>query len=163
MKAQGRWRACENVTYPREVTLRLPYGGGALSCMEHARLGNSDMWRSGRHEMTMYYCPITGEPLTDFQLPGKYWCRLLYSSREAYLVVSDNKWGDSPLLPLQLGVFEKLREAPEELLDLAFQRILRIDYRTVSITGFGHTLLGCFDPKRMYRIVYGGGSESASV
>ncbi len=113
--------------------------------------------------MMQYYCPITGEPLTDFPLPGKYWCRILYSSREAYLVVSDTKWGDSPLFPLQVGVFEKLREAPEELLDLAFQRILRIDYRTVSITGFEHTLLGCFNLKRMYRIVYGDGSETAGV
>lgn len=106
-----------------------------------------------------YYCPMTGEPLAEFPLPAKYWCRLLYSSRQAYLVVSDTKWGDSPLFPLQLGVFDKLREAQVELLDLAFRRIRRIDYRTVSITDFEHTLLHCFDPKNTYRIVYPDGSE----
>ena len=65
--------------------------------------------------------------------------------------------------PLQVGVFDKLREAAGELLDLAFSRIRFIDYQTVSITGFEHTLLGSFDPKRMWRIVYDGEAEPAGV
>ena len=105
------------------------------------------------------YCPETGEALAEHPLPAKYWSRLLYSSRHAYLLVLDDRWEPSPLLRLQPGVFDKLREATPELLDVAFGRIRRIDYRTVSIMVFEHTLLGCYDPKASYRIVWPDGSE----
>ncbi len=83
---------------------------------------------------------------------------MLYSSAHAYLVTVDSKSGESSLLKLQPDVFEMLSQAPQELIDLAFGRIRRIDYRTVSIMDFEQTLLGCFDPSRTYRIVSPDGS-----
>jgi hypothetical protein len=49
-----------------------------------------------------------------------------------------------PLLDLGLGVKEKLVEASESEFKTAVSRIRTIDYKTVSIVGFEHTLLGCY-------------------
>lgn len=51
-------------------------------------------------------------------------------------------------------MIERLVGATGEVEAVAFQRIRRIDYRTVSVLGFEHTLLGIYDERRMYRIVY---------
>lgn len=60
---------------------------------------------------------------------------------------------------LDLGVSKKILTADDALLRTAVERIRQIDYKTVSTVGFEHTLLGCYDPSRTYRIVYPDGSE----
>ncbi|WP_017159544.1 hypothetical protein [Xanthomonas phaseoli] len=49
-----------------------------------------------------------------------------------------------PLLPLSLGVKQRLVGAEPSLITLAASRIQTIDYKTVSIVQFEHTLLGCY-------------------
>lgn len=80
-----------------------------------------------RYWITVYQCPST-LPLHDF------------------LEVGDPRW-IFPLLNLDLGVKDRLVDAESSLVELAVSRIRMIDYKTVSIVGFEHTLLGTFsDP-----------------
>src|SRR5690606_35205220 len=60
-----------------------------------------------------------------------------------FLEVGDARWV-YPLLELQVGVMARLKEADNSLLEIARSRIHSVDYKTVSIVGFEHTLLGCY-------------------
>ena len=60
-----------------------------------------------------------------------------------FIWVAHTKW-DFPLLELGLGVKEKLADSTESQVKLAVSRLRIVDYKTVSIVGFEHTLLGCY-------------------
>ena len=64
-----------------------------------------------------------------------------------------------PLLRLEPGVERKIQDVDSSVLKLAAERIRQIDYKTVSIVDFEHTILGCFDSSRRYRVLYPDGSE----
>jgi hypothetical protein len=49
-------------------------------------------------------------------------------------------------------------DADDSQIRTAVERIRRIDYKTVSIVDFEHTLRGCYDPRRTYTITYPDGS-----
>jgi hypothetical protein len=74
------------------------------------------------------------------------------------LEVGDARW-IFPLLRLEPGTRYKIKEANEDLIKQAAERIRYIDYKTVSIIDFEHTLSGCFDSSRRYRVIYPDGSE----
>jgi hypothetical protein len=75
-----------------------------------------------------------------------------------FLEVADARW-IYPLQRLDPGVGRRIQEADEKRIEEAVPRIRNIDYKTVSIVGFEHTIMGSFDPKATYRIVYPDGSE----
>lgn len=107
------------------------------------------------------HCPDCGSSLVEGRDLTAYWLRILRCpSCEScdLLEVADMRW-IFPLLRLEPGVREKIEEADSETMKLATQRIRQIDYKTVSIIDFEHTLLGYFDETRRYRVIYPDGSE----
>ena len=96
------------------------------------------------------YCGSTLREVGDFR---SFWITLLECPNRplihSFLEVADPRW-IYPLLDLDTGIGDKLVAAEPDLIRLAVSRIRRIDYKTVSIVGFEHTLLGCYqeaDPK----------------
>jgi len=88
--------------------------------------------------------PEHGDRLSELPLT-KYWCTLLEcpeSTCPGYIQVGDPQWV-YPLLQLTTGVLPALKTASPQMLDEAFERIERIDYKTVSIVRFEQTILGC--------------------
>lgn len=107
------------------------------------------------------HCPDCGAKLTEPRDIRTYWLRLLKCPsclHGDFLEVADSRW-IYPMLRLELGVSLKVLAADDVLLRTASERIRQIDYKTVSIIDFEHTILGCYDPNRSYRIVYPDGSE----
>ena len=90
------------------------------------------------------YCLHTGEELVSVGDFREHWCIVYKSSAAAYIEVADAGKGDYPLLELQRGVIDKLESAAPDLLELAFSRLKPIDFRTISVLAFEHTLLGCY-------------------
>ncbi|HKR65472.1 MAG TPA: hypothetical protein VJZ00_17210 [Thermoanaerobaculia bacterium] len=102
------------------------------------------------------YCPNCGAQLREVGDFRRFWLTVYVcptNELDAFLHVADNRW-IYPLQELQRGVLDALRVADDAKLELAVSRIKRIDYKTVSIVGFEHTLLGCYDPSRDYDVVY---------
>src|SRR5262245_42170390 len=107
------------------------------------------------------YCPDCGAKLEEPRDLRHLWLRLLKCPRcnsGDFLEVGDAR-SVFPMLRLEPGVCGKILGADDVLLRMAIERIRQIDSKTVSITGFEHTLLGCYDPTYSYRIVYPDGSE----
>jgi hypothetical protein len=104
------------------------------------------------------FCPVTGEPLRTVGDFRRYWCEVYESTAGGYLRVG-SQYSDL-LIPLEVGVLDKITKASPELLDDAFNRIRRIDYKTVSIVAFEQTLLGCYRQKDDYVVLYPDGSRS---
>jgi hypothetical protein len=107
------------------------------------------------------HCPDCGVKLLEPRDLRHHWLRLLRCpscSAGYFLEVADSRW-IFPMLRLEPGVSKKLLDADDALLRTAVERIRRIDCKTLSIVDFEHTLLGCYDPSRTYRIVYPDGSE----
>ena len=104
------------------------------------------------------FCPVTGEPLRTIGNFRQYWCEVFESTAGGYLRITDSH--SDLLIPLQIGVVDRIKKASAELLDEAFNRIRRIDYKTVSIVAFEHTLLGCYRQQDDYQIVYPDGSRN---
>lgn len=107
------------------------------------------------------HCPDCGAKLEELCDLRKYWLRLLKCPccvGGDFLEVADARW-IYPMLRLDLGVSNAIQDADDTLMKTAVQRIKTIDYKTVSIIGFEHTLLGCYDSSRYYKIVYSDGSE----
>ncbi len=107
------------------------------------------------------YCPDCGSKLEEPRDLRAYWLRLLKCpscTSADFLEVADAKW-TFPMLRLEAEVSNKILAADDSFLGTAVERIRQIDYKTVSIIGFEHTLLGCYDPNRSYRVVYPDGSE----
>ena len=96
------------------------------------------------------YCPTCGARLDEAGDFRRFWFSAFVCSanpRHEFLHIADARW-IYPLLNLQTGVIEALRSADEATVKLAVSRIKFIDYKTVSIVGFEHTLLGCYDTAR---------------
>lgn len=107
------------------------------------------------------HCPDCGAKLEEPRDLRAHWLRLLKCPRCVsgdFLEIGDARW-IFPMQRLDLGVSKKILTADDALLRTAVERIRQIDYKTVSTVGFEHTLLGCYDPSRTYRIVYPDGSE----
>ena len=91
------------------------------------------------------FCPEHGQRLNS-HIFTDYWCTLHecpVSTCPGYIHVGDPQW-ISPLLRLESGVLRAVKSASPRTLDVAFDRIKRIDYKTVSIVDFESTILGCF-------------------
>ncbi len=73
--------------------------------------------------------------------------------------MADSRW-IYPLQRLDPGVGKQLQEADEKRIQEAVPRIRHIDCKTVSIVEFERTIIGSFDPKATYRIVYPDISEA---
>ena len=90
------------------------------------------------------HCGLELRRVGDFR---SYWLTVYECPSEAplhdFLEVGDVRWV-FPLLDLGLGVKDRLTHAEVSLIKLAVSRIRTIDYKTVSIVGFEHTLLGCY-------------------
>lgn len=107
------------------------------------------------------YCPDCGATLKEPRDLRAHWLRLLKCPRCVagdFLEVADARW-IFPMQRLDLGVSEKIVAADDALIRTAAGRIRQIDYKTVSTVDFEHTMLGCYDPSRAYRIIYPDGSE----
>lgn len=107
------------------------------------------------------YCPNCGKELEVVRDVPKFWAQILRcpDTKEGFLFVDGEGW-IFHLIPLDIGVLEKVEASSSAHLEMALDRIKRIDYKTISSLGFEHTLLDCYDPKRMYRVVYPDGSET---
>jgi hypothetical protein len=108
------------------------------------------------------YCSICGGRLVEIRDLSSHWAqayRCSTSNLHAFMKIIDARW-IFPLVELQTGVADALERASEDTLRLAFSRIKQVDYRTVSLLFFEHTLLGCYDPAREYRVVYPDGSST---
>lgn len=117
---------------------------------------------SARPSGGVMYCPECGDKLKEIRDLREFWAeayRCRGQESQTFLKVIDQRWVYSPLA-LERGVAEAIEDADEETLRLAFSRIKRIDYKTISIVSFEYTLLGCYDPDREYRVVYPDGSEA---
>jgi hypothetical protein len=91
------------------------------------------------------YCPVTGELLKEIGDFRRYWCNVYESAAGGYIRVVGQQ--SDLLIPLQIGVLDRIKKASPELLDEAFNRIRHVDYKTVSVVDFEHTLLGCYRQK----------------
>lgn len=86
--------------------------------------------------------PETGKELKSVGDFKEHWFTLWIESSlngDAFIEVADSRW-IYPLLKLERGVAKKIMEADSEELSLAVSRIKRIDYKTISIVQFEHTL-----------------------
>jgi len=97
--------------------------------------------------MTVKYCTHCGSKLKQVGDFASLWF-LIYECPNGehcpdYIEVGDSRW-IFPLLELQANVKKCLLSANSDLVQLAATRIKQIDYKTVSIIGFEHTLLGCY-------------------
>ena len=107
------------------------------------------------------YCSNCGGFLETLRDLSAYWAEAYRCSTDrnhTFIRIIDSRW-IYPLLNLQMGVADAINEASEETLKLAFSRIKRIDYKTVSVVFFEHTLLHCYDETQGYRVVYPDGSS----
>jgi hypothetical protein len=98
------------------------------------------------------YCPECGQSLVESRVVPKYWTRILRCPSAgcgSYLEMTDMRWGEYGLQRLQMGVPEKVDSATEDQLELALSRVSAIDYRTISIVGFEHTMLSFQDQRRL--------------
>ena len=108
------------------------------------------------------HCPHCGRELIEVGQFTQYWCTLYECSSGScpdYLLVADIR-NVYPLQELQTGVKAKLFQADAELRQVAFSRIKHIDYKTVSIIFFEHTLLDCYRAESEYRVLYPDGSAA---
>lgn len=108
------------------------------------------------------YCSHCGGALEVIRDLGHHWAQAYWCSKNrvhAFIRIIDARW-TYPLLELQTGVANAIEQASEEKLSAAFSRIKWVDYKTVSIIFFEHTLLGCYDETRDYRVVHPDGSST---
>jgi hypothetical protein len=108
------------------------------------------------------HCPDCGFQLEEPSDLKRHWLRLLKCKRCVegwFLEVADPQW-IYPMQRLDPGVGRRINDADESKIEEAASRIMRIDYKTVSIIGFERTLMGSFDPTSTYKIVYPDGSQT---
>jgi len=93
------------------------------------------------------YCPACGSHLNEVGDFRRFWFSVYVCSANPlheFLYIADARW-IYPLLNLQTGVLKALQSVNEATIELAVSRLKFIDYKTVSIVDFEHTLLGCYD------------------
>lgn len=106
------------------------------------------------------FCPDCGAKFTEPRDLRQFWLRLLKCPTcqlGDFLEVADSRW-IFPLQRLESDIYQKIIEADESLIRTAVERIRQIDFKTVSIVDFEHTLYGIYDAKRRYTITYPDGS-----
>lgn len=101
------------------------------------------------------FCPDCGSRFKEARDLAKWWLQLRQCPKACgyFLEVADIRW-IYPLQRLEPGVGQKLLNAPEDLIDEAISRIKRIDFKTMSIAFFEHTILGCYRPESEYEVRY---------
>lgn len=102
------------------------------------------------------FCPEHGDRFSEIGDFRKYWARVLKCGEPrcpGYIEIADAQW-EYPLLQLQAGVLSALETATPAILEDAFNRVKRIDYKTISIIFFEHTLLGCYRRRDEYKVLY---------
>jgi hypothetical protein len=107
------------------------------------------------------FCSECGGELREIRDLSAFWAAAYRCSRNeehTYFRLSDARW-IYPILPLQRVTAEKIEHASADDLALAFSRIKRIDYQTISIIFFEHTLLGQYDASRDYSVSYPGSND----
>ncbi|CAN5896538.1 hypothetical protein BH11VER1_BH11VER1_02390 [soil metagenome] len=108
-----------------------------------------------------FFCYQCGSQLLLTRKFEKLWIDLFecpQACEPGYLYIYDKKW----IIPLQVlspGVPQRLKEISLEEAERSLNRLRQIDYKTISIVAFERTILGSYDPKKDYRIVYPDGSE----